>query len=72
MITQYSHNHQKKLISKNWLDELEVMQLMNISDNTLEIWRQFKVITWCNIGNITYYDAADIEWLQELGMPVKN
>ncbi len=72
MITQYSHNHQKKLISKKWLDELEVMQLMNISDNTLEIWRQFKVIAWCNIGNITYYDASDIKWLQELGMPVKN
>lgn len=72
MITQYSHNHQQKLISKNWLDEMEVRQLMHINDHTLETWRQFKVISWCNINDTTYYDASDIEWLQGLSIPVKN
>lgn len=72
MITQYSHNHQKKLISTKWLDEMEVMQLLQINYNTLEAWRQYKVLAWCNIDNITYYDAADIEWLQAVSTPIKN
>jgi hypothetical protein len=71
-ITQDSNNQQIMLTPKKWLDELEVMQLMHINDNTLETWRLFKVIAWCNIENITYYDAADIEWLQALSIPVKN
>jgi hypothetical protein len=72
MITQYSHNHQQKIISKQWLDELEVMQLMQINDHTLETWRQFKVIGWCNINDSTYYDAADVEWMQAVRTPLKD
>jgi hypothetical protein len=72
MITQHFNEQQQNFISKKWLDELEVMQLMHITINTLEIWRRFKVIAFRNIGNITYYDAADIEWLQSLNIPVKK
>ena len=72
MITHNSNNQQITPTPKKWLDELEVIQLMHINHNTLETWRQFKVIAWCNIENITYYDAADIEWLQALSIPVKN
>ena len=72
MIIQYLHNQQKKMIEKKWLDELEVMKLMPVSDNTLDVWRRFNVIDFCNIGNTTYYAAADIEWLEELKIPVRN
>jgi hypothetical protein len=72
MITQYSHNRQQKIISKQWLDKMEVMQLMQVNDDTLEAWRQFKVIGCCDINNNTYYDASDIEWMQAFRGPLKN
>jgi len=55
---------------KKWLDSSAVMQLMKVNNSTLDTWCKLKVVMYCSMQDKVYYDAADIEWLQQIGIPV--
>jgi hypothetical protein len=65
MNVQDQHTTQKK-----WLDSSAVMQLMKVNNSTLDTWCKLKVVMYCSMQGKVYYDAADIEWLQQIGIPV--
>ena len=48
-------------IKKEWLDNQEVCQLLNISKRTLEYYRNSGKISHSQIGNKNYYKVSDIE-----------
>ena len=62
-------NNQRGLQTK-WLDSPTVMQMMKVNNHTLETWCKLKVVVHCIRQDKIYYDAADIEWLQQLGIPL--
>ena len=58
------HQTVEKLKSpKNFLDNSEFIQLMNISKRTAQTWRDEKVIAFSQIGSKIYYRYNDIEKL---------
>ncbi|KAF0128232.1 MAG: hypothetical protein FD155_3370 [Bacteroidetes bacterium] len=48
---------------KNFLDNSEFIQLMNISKRTAQTWRDDKIIAFSQIGSKIYYRYSDIEKL---------
>ncbi len=48
-------------LSERWLDNQEVMQLLNISKRTLQSYRDDSKIAYSQIGSKIYYKASDIE-----------
>jgi hypothetical protein len=46
------------------------MQLMKVNKSTLDTWCKLRVVVYCTKQDKVYYDAADIEWLRQLGTPV--
>ena len=49
--------------SKNFIDNSEFIQLMNISKRTAQTWRDEKVIAFSQVGGKIYYRYSDIEKL---------
>lgn len=54
-----------KASEKKWLKSYEVKNILNISTGTLQRLRSNGTIPYSKIGNITYYDAADIDQVIE-------
>lgn len=48
---------------KNFMDNSEFMQFMNISRRTAQTWRNDKIISYSQIGSKIYYRYSDIEKL---------
>jgi hypothetical protein len=48
-----------------WLDNQDVMQLLNISKRLLQTYRDENVIPFSKINNKIYYKASDIQKLLE-------
>ena len=48
-------------LSEKWLDNQEVMQLLNISKRTLQSYRDESKLPFSQIGNKIYYRASDVE-----------
>ncbi|MDO9153886.1 MAG: helix-turn-helix domain-containing protein [Paludibacter sp.] len=44
-----------------FFDNQEFMQLMNISKRTAQVWRDTKLIGFCQIGYKIYYRLLDIQ-----------
>ena len=44
-----------------FFDNQEFMQLMNISKRTAQLWRDTKLIGFCQIGSKIYYCLLDIQ-----------
>jgi hypothetical protein len=48
-------------LSEKWLDNQEVMQLLNVSKRTLQTYRDENLISFSQVGNKMYYNTKDIE-----------
>jgi len=46
-----------------FFDNLEFIQLMNISKRTAQIWRDNKIIGFSQVGSKIYYKLSDIQKL---------
>ncbi len=44
-----------------WLDNCDVMRMLNISRRTLQNWRTCGILPYAKIGCKLYYKRADIE-----------
>lgn len=55
---------QKEVVQKpNWLDNQDLMLLLNVSNRTLQRWRDEKIIPFCKIRGKIWYKAEDVETL---------
>ena len=48
-------------LSEKWLDNQEVMQLLNVSKRTLQMYRDESLIAFSQVGNKMYYKTTDVE-----------
>ena len=48
-------------LGERWLDNQDVIQLLNISKRTLQSYRDNKKVAYSQIGSKIYYRASDIE-----------
>ena len=48
-------------LSEKWLDNQEVMQLLNVSKRTLQMYRDESLIGFSQVGNKMYYKTTDVE-----------
>lgn len=48
-------------LSEKWLDNQDVMQLLNVSKRTLQTYRDENMIAFSQVGNKMYYKTTDIE-----------
>ena len=48
-------------LKEKWLDNQEIMQLLNISTRTLVSYRKEQLIPFSKVGYKTYYKASDVE-----------
>ena len=48
-------------LSERWLDNQDVIQLLNISKRTLQSYRDNQKIAYSQIGSKIYYKASDVE-----------
>ena len=48
-------------LTEKWLDNQEVMQLLNVSKRTLQMYRDESLIAFSQIGNKMYYKTTDVE-----------
>ena len=46
-----------------WLDNQDLMLLLNVSSRTLQRWRDEKIIPFCKIRGKIWYKAEDVEAL---------
>jgi hypothetical protein len=56
---------QEKLSDKEFIDNQELLKLMNISKRTAQQWRDNKIIGFFQVGNKIYYRLSDIQKLLE-------
>ena len=48
---------------KDWLDNQDVCQFLNISKRTLQYYRDKNILSFSKIGNKIYYKRVDVEKL---------
>ena len=48
-------------LSEKWLDNQDVMQLLNVSKRTLQMYRDESLIAFSQVGNKMYYKTTDVE-----------
>ena len=48
-------------LTEKWLDNQDVMQLLNVSKRTLQMYRDENMIAFSQIGNKMYYKTTDVE-----------
>ena len=48
-------------LSEKWLDNQEVIQLLNVSKRTLQMYRDENMIAFSQVGNKMYYKTTDVE-----------
>ncbi len=48
-------------LSEEWLDNQDVMMLLNVSKRTLQTYRDERMIPFSQVGNKIYYKAKDVE-----------
>lgn len=59
-VRQLRESIEKNKTSKEWLDNFDVKQLLNISDRTLVKYRTKKFLPFSKIGAKIYYRLEDI------------
>ncbi|MGF7141460.1 helix-turn-helix domain-containing protein [Roseimarinus sediminis] len=52
-----------KKLSETWLDNQEVMDLLRISQRTLQSMRDQLILPYSKVGGKIYYKASDVEQL---------
>ncbi len=48
-------------LKEKWLDNQEVMQLLNVSKRTVQMYRDENMIAFSQVGNKMYYKTSDVE-----------
>jgi len=59
------YNEQKDLRLKNWFDNQDVCQILNISKRTLQNYRERGLLPYCRIEHKILYKPEDVERLLE-------
>ena len=60
-IRELLRENQAKVIKKEWLKSIQVMDMLNISSGTLQKFRDNGTLSYTKIGGLIFYEADQIE-----------
>ena len=60
-IRELLRENQAKVIKKEWLKSIQVMDMLNISAGTLQKFRDNGTLSYTKIGGLIFYEAEEIE-----------